>query len=239
MTDQTPRILIITTSAATMGTGDKPTGLWLEELTTPYYAFLDAGAEVTLASIAGGKVPVDPNSVKPAGENDASVERALKDADFQARIAGTPRFDSLDGTAFDAIVLPGGHGTMFDYPDSAALAKLVADFDASGRVVAAVCHGPAGLVGARRADGTPMVAGRRVAAFTDSEERAVGLDESVPFLLTSRLKELGARIEAGPDFEPFAIRDGNLVTGQNPASAEPLARLIFEAIEEKKTAQRG
>ena len=231
-----PRILIITTSAATMTGSDTPTGLWLEELTTPYYAFLDAGAEVTLASIAGGKVPVDPNSMKPAGENDASVERALKDAEFQALIADTPRFDRLDTSGFDAVVLPGGHGTMFDYPESEALAQLVSDFDAAGKVVAAVCHGPAGLVNARRADGTPVVAGRRVAAFTDSEERAVGLAEAVPFLLTTRLKELDARIEAGPDFEPFAIRDGNLVTGQNPASAEPIAKLVFQAIKEARAA---
>lgn len=231
-----PRILIITTSAATMGDSGKPTGLWLEELTTPYYAFQDAGAEVTLASISGGRVPVDPGSVKPEGENDPSVERALKDADFQARIAETPRFDTLDTAGFDAIVLPGGHGTMFDYPDSAALAKLVADYDAAGKVVAAVCHGPAGLVGARRADGTPVVAGRRVAAFTDSEERAMGLEEAVPFLLASRLQDLGAQHESGPDFEPFVLRDGNLVTGQNPASAEPLAKLVLEAVREVQTA---
>lgn len=233
-----PRILIVTTSAATMGDSDKPTGLWLEELTTPFYAFQDAGAEVTLASIAGGKVPVDPGSVKPEGENDPSVERALKDADFQARIAATRRFDTLDTSAFDAIVLPGGHGTMFDYPDSAPLARMVADFDATGKVVAAVCHGPAGLVGARRADGTPVVAGRRVAAFTDSEERAMGLEQAVPFLLETRLKELGAQHESGPDFAPFAIRDGNLVTGQNPASAEPLADLVFEAIGDGKAGRK-
>ena len=226
----TPKILIITTSAATMGTSDDPTGLWLEELTTPWYAFIDAGADLTLASIAGGKIPVDPRSLKPAGENDASVERALKDTTFQRFIAETPKFDTLDASAYDAILLPGGHGTMFDYPQNAALARLVADFDAAGKVVAAVCHGPAGLVGARKADGTPVVAGRRVAAFTDSEERAAGLDEAVPFLLETRLKELGARHESGPDFKPFALRDGNLVTGQNPASAEPLAKLVMEAL---------
>jgi putative intracellular protease/amidase len=225
-----PKILIITTSAATMGSSDEPTGLWLEELTTPWYAFVDAGADVTLASIAGGKVPVDPRSLKPAGENDASVERALKDATFQRLIADTPRFDTLDASGFDAILLPGGHGTMFDYPQNAALARLVSEFDAAGKVVAAVCHGPAGLVGARRADGTPVVAGRRVAAFTDSEERASGLDKAVPFLLQTRLEELGARHDSGPDFEPFAIRDGNLVTGQNPASAEPLAKLVMDAL---------
>lgn len=225
-----PKILIITTSAATMGTSDDPTGLWLEELTTPWYAFVDAGADLTLASIAGGKIPVDPRSLKPAGENDASVERALNDATFQRLIAETPKFDKLDASGYDAILLPGGHGTMFDYPQNAALARLVADFDAAGKVVAAVCHGPAGLVGARKADGTPVVAGRRVAAFTDSEERAAGLDKAVPFLLETRLKELGARHESGPDFKPFALRDGNLVTGQNPASAEPLAKLVMEAL---------
>lgn len=225
-----PKILIITTSAATMGTSDDPTGLWLEELTTPWYAFVDAGADLTLASIAGGKIPVDPRSLKPAGENDASVERALNDATFQRLIADTPKFDTLVASGYDAILLPGGHGTMFDYPQNAALARLVADFDAAGKVVAAVCHGPAGLVGARKADGTPVVAGRRVAAFTDSEERAAGLDKAVPFLLETRLKELGARHESGPDFKPFALRDGNLVTGQNPASAEPLAKLVMEAL---------
>lgn len=225
-----PKILIITTSAATMGTSEDPTGLWLEELTTPWYAFVDAGADLTLASIAGGKIPVDPRSLKPAGENDASVERALKDATFQRLIAETPKFDTLDASAYDAILLPGGHGTMFDYPQNTALARLVADFDAAGKVVAAVCHGPAGLVGARKADGTPVVAGRRVAAFTDSEERAAGLDKAVPFLLETRLKELGARHESGPDFKPFALLGGNLVTGQNPASAEPLAKLVMEAL---------
>ncbi|MBD1204862.1 MAG: type 1 glutamine amidotransferase domain-containing protein [Rhodobacteraceae bacterium] len=225
-----PKILIITTSAATMGTSDDPTGLWLEELTTPWYAFVDAGVNLTLASIAGGRIPVDPRSLKPVGENDASVDRALKDATFQRLIAETSKFDTLDASHYDAILLPGGHGTMFDYPENAALARLVAAFDAAGKVVAAVCHGPAGLVGARKADGTPVVAGRRVAAFTDSEERAAGLDKAVPFLLETRLKELGAQHESGPDFKPFALRDGNLVTGQNPASAKPLAKLVMEAL---------
>lgn len=231
-----PNILIITTSAATMGTSDEPTGLWLEELTTPYYAFIDAGARLTLASIAGGEIPVDPRSVEPAGENDTSVERALKDSTFQRLLAETPKFDTIDASVYDAILLPGGHGTMFDYPENNALASLVAEFDSAGKVVAAVCHGPAGLVGARKADGTPVVAGRRVAAFTDSEERAAGLEKMVPFMLETRLKELGARHEAGPDFKPFAVRDGNLVTGQNPQSAELLAKLVMEALSKREGA---
>lgn len=226
----TPRLLIITTSAATMGASPEPTGLWLEELTTPYYLFRDAGLAVTLASVRGGPVPVDPRSLAPAGENDASVERYLADPAAQAEVADTPCFETLSPADYDGLFLPGGHGTMFDYPLSDSLARLVADFDAAGKVVAAVCHGPAGLVAARRADGTPVVAGRRVAGFTDSEERAVGLDAAVPFLLETRLRALGAQYQSGPDFAPFAVQDGPLITGQNPASARPVADLVIAAL---------
>ena len=118
-------------------------------------------------------------------------------------------------------------------PASDELARLVERFDREGKIVAAVCHGPAGLVSAKKADGTPLVAGRRVAGFTDSEERAVGLDQAVPFLLETRLKELGGKHEGGPDFAPFALRDGNLVTGQNPASATLTAELVMEALKDK------
>jgi len=225
------RIVMVATSADRMTPGTEPTGVWLEELTTPYYAFRDAGAEVTLASIAGGAIPVDQRSLNAPGENDASVERYFEDEALKAVVADTPAFTTIDPSGYDALFLPGGHGTMFDLPGSEELARLVERFDRDGKLVAAVCHGPAGLVSARKADGTPFVAGRRVAGFTDSEERAVGLDEAVPFLLESRLKELGARHEGGPDFEPFALRDGTLVTGQNPASATRTAELLMEALE--------
>ncbi|WP_379920491.1 type 1 glutamine amidotransferase domain-containing protein [Erythrobacter sp. R86502] len=227
------RILMIATSADRMIPGTEPTGVWLEELTTPYYAFRDAGAEVTLASIKGGAIPVDQRSVNADGENDASVERYLKDDDLKAEVANTPVFTTIDPQGYDALFLPGGHGTMFDYPGSEELARMVERFDREGKIFAAVCHGPAGLVSAKKPDGTPLVAGRRVAAFTDSEERAVGLDEAVPFLLETRMKELGARHESGPDFQPFGVRDGNLVTGQNPASATRTAELVMEALMEK------
>ncbi len=224
-------ILLIATSAARMDNGE-PTGLWLEELTTPYYAFRDAGAEVTIASIAGGAIPVDPRSLKPDYENEPSVERSFGDEDFKQKTAATPRLDTLDGSGFDAIFLAGGHGTMFDFPESIALADLVARRLGAGAIVAAVCHGPAGLVAARDEHGVPLVKGRRLAAFTDSEERAVGLDGAVPFLLESRLRELGALHVSGPDFAPFATRDGALITGQNPASAAPTAALVMEALAE-------
>ena len=227
------RILMVATSADRMTPGTEPTGVWLEELTAPYYAFCDAGAEGTLASIKGGAIPVDQRSVNADGENDASVERYLKDDALKAEVASTPVFTSIDPAGYDALFLPGGHGTMFDYPGSDELARLVERFDREGKIVAAVCHGPAGLVSAKKADGTPLVAGRRVAGFTDSEERAVGLDQAVPFLLETRLKELGGKHESGPDFAPFALRDDNLVTGQNPASATRTAELVMEALKDK------
>lgn len=224
------KILMITTSASRMAPSNEPTGVWLEELTTPYYAFRNAGADVTIASITGGSVPVDPRSVKNVGENDASVERYLKDEALMAEVANTPNFTTVDATDYDVLFLPGGHGTMFDYPGSEPLARLVERFDRDDKIIASVCHGPAGLVSAKMPDGTPFVKGRKVAAFTDSEERAVGLDKAVPFLLEARLRELGAAYEGGPDFKPYVVRDGNLVTGQNPASATRMAGLVMEAL---------
>lgn len=223
------KILIVATSAAEMTNGE-PTGVWLEELTTPYYAFRDGGADVTVASIAGGRIPVDARSISKPGDNDASVERYLEDAEAQQTFNNTVAFTELDTDGFDAVFLPGGHGTMFDYPDSDALAALIETFDRAGKIVSAVCHGPAALVSAKAPDGAPFVKGRKVAAFTDSEEVAVGLDDAVPFLLETRLRELGALHEAAPDFEPFALQDGNLITGQNPASATKTATLVLDAL---------
>ena len=228
-------ILIIATSAKRMSDGET-TGLWLEELTTPYYAFRDAGASVTLASISGGEIPVDARSLAEEDEREASVQRYMEDPSAQSAVAETPRFDSLDPSDFDAIFLPGGHGTMFDFPDNPDLARLIETFDRDGKLIAAVCHGPAAFAGPTRRDGTPLIAGRKVAAFTDSEERAVGLDKSVPFLLASRLKALGADHHSAPDFQPFAVQDNNLITGQNPQSAEKVAQMVLDALDQKRQA---
>ena len=230
-----PKILIIATSAAQMDNGE-PTGLWLEELTTPYYAFLDQGADVELASISGGNIPIDQRSVAEHGENDTSVERYLKDPVAQDAVKDTRPFTDYHPDQFDAVFLPGGHGTMFDYPISTDLAKLIEAFDRAGKIISAVCHGPAGLVAAKTSSGEPLVKGRKVAAFTDSEETAVGLQDAVPFLLESRLRELGANHQSAPDFQPFAIRDANLITGQNPSSAKKTAALVLEAVSETETA---
>lgn len=227
------KIAVIATSSATLGERGERTGVWLEELTTPYYAFLDAGRTVDVYSIAGGAIPIDPRSLKPKGENEASVERYLEDAEARAAFAGSTPVTALDLEAYAAVFLPGGHGTMWDYPTNAALGAAIGAALEAGKIVGAVCHGPAGLVGATDKRGAPVVQGRKVAGFTNAEEEAVGLTETVPFLLETRLRALGAEVLTGPNFEPFVLRDGDLVTGQNPASAGPAARLVLEALSEK------
>lgn len=226
------RILTILTSSATMGAGGEPTGLWFEELATPYYAFVDAGAAVMLASIAGGPAPIDPRSLKPRGENETSVERFLADPSASAALAATVPLSEIKAEDHDAVFLPGGHGTMWDLPESDALAALLGTTWEAGKVVAAVCHGPAGLVRVTDETGAPLVGGRRVTAFSDGEERAVGLADRMPFLLEARLRGLGARYERAADFQPFAVADGRLVTGQNPASSALTAKLTLDALAE-------
>ncbi|MDO6386646.1 type 1 glutamine amidotransferase domain-containing protein [Uliginosibacterium sp. 31-12] len=228
------KILVILTSHATAGTSGQSTGLWLEEFTTPYYAFVDAGAQVEVASIAGGQVPVDPHSIEAVGKNPASVERYLQDEALRTRLATSIKIDGLAAADYDAVFMPGGHGTMWDLPTSDTLARLVSTAWGEGKIVAAVCHGPAGLVNAKDEKGQPLVAGRRVAAFSNTEEVAAGMDKSVPFALETRIRALGAHYESGPDFQPFAVRDGRLVTGQNPASSAKVAELVLQALREAK-----
>lgn len=213
------RILFILTSHDRLLDGS-PTGLWLEEHAVPYLAFTRAGHQVTVASVAGGQVPVDPASA-PTPEQQALWREAI------AALADTPAFDTLDASGFDAVYLPGGHGTVFDMPYHRQLHQLLFDFDASGRVIAAVCHAPAVFAGMRRPDGTPFIAGRHVAAFTDAEERAAQGTAKVPFLLETRLKELGAVHHAAPDWSSNARTDGRLVTGQNPQSSEAVAAQVL------------
>ncbi|MCJ2058030.1 type 1 glutamine amidotransferase domain-containing protein [Methylobacterium sp. J-048] len=224
------KILIVVTSSAVMEKTGEPTGLWLEELATPYYIFVDAGVAVTLASILGGSAPIDPRSVRAKGENPASVDRFLGDAAATTALRSTIPVEAVDASAYQAVFLPGGHGTMWDLPDSAALSAALRTVWTSGGVVADVCHGSAGLVSAKDAAGKPLVAGRRITGFSNSEERAAGLAEAVPFLLETRLRELDTRYECGADFQPFAIADGRLVTGQNPASSTRAAELTLDAL---------
>lgn len=226
---ETIAILIVLTSHDALGDSGRKTGLWFEELAEPYYAFVDAGARVDLASMAGGKVPIDPHSLHSSG-NPPSVDRFLKDKEAMRKLEASLRVDSVSGERYSAIFLPGGHGTMWDLPESASLAALLTTAWRDGKVLAAVCHGPAGLLNVRDATGRPLVAGKRVSAFTDAEEAAVGLAQVVPFALETRLRGMGARFESGPNFGIYTVRDGKLITGQNPASSAEVARLTLEAV---------
>ncbi|WP_132253338.1 type 1 glutamine amidotransferase domain-containing protein [Methylobacterium segetis] len=239
------KVLIVATSHAELGSSGHRTGVWLEELATPYYALLDGGADITLVSIRGGEIPFDPRSLpaeagggpgeEPAErqETPASVGRFLADAQALQVSRNSPALGSVNPAAFDAVFLPGGHGPMWDAATDDTLAQVIGSMFEGGKVVAAVCHGPAGLVRAQRADGRSIVEGRQVSAFTNTEEDAVGLTNVVPFLLEDRLKELGARFERGPDWQSFSVQDGNLITGQNPQSSEQVSRHVLNALGRK------
>jgi len=232
-----PRILIVLTSHGELGDTGRSTGFHWEELATPYWMFRDAGMEVELASIQGGTAPHDPTSLEAETDaNPASVARFLRDEGAMAALHSAMPLKEAVALRYDAVFLPGGHGTMFDLPGDRDLAELIGTVFDAGHIVSAVCHGPAGLVAARRADGRPIVEGRRVNGFTDAEEAAAGLTDAMPFLLETRLRELGGIFEGGADFKAYAVRDGNLVTGQNPASAGDVARKVLDALGEARSA---
>jgi putative intracellular protease/amidase len=227
-------VLMIVTSHAQLGNTGKPTGIWAEELTTPYYALVDAGFEVTLASPLGGTPPFADGSVKPKLEdNEGSVKRFLSDAAAMAKFNATHKTADLQAANYSAVFLPGGHGTMWDTATDNATARLVADAFNAGKPTAAVCHGPAGLVKALRLDGKSILFGKKVNGFTNAEETAAGLMEVVPFHLETKMRELGGVFESGPNWAPYAVRDGNLITGQNPASSALVASHVVAALQGK------
>jgi putative intracellular protease/amidase len=224
------RVLMIVTSNSRLGETGKPTGLWAEELAVPYYRLVDAGVAVDIASPTGGKTPIDPGSIKAPGSNGPTLERFLADTALQRQLAATPRVRTLDTVRYDGIFFPGGHGTMWDLPLDQGVTHAVEAAFANGKIIASVCHGAAGLVAAHRPDGLPVVYGRRITAFTDAEEAAVGLDDVVPFRLESRLRALGARFEAAANWQPFVLRDGMFISGQNPQSSELVADGVLAAL---------
>lgn len=217
------KILMVVTSHDRID-DEHPTGLWLEEFAVPYAEFKANGLDVEVASPRGGPAPVDPRS-------EPQAERADEWREARETLRDTRRINEIDSyDPYDAVFLPGGHGTMFDLPDNVALQDLLSDFIAGGKPVAAICHGPAAFVNLRSADGQPFVAGKRITAFTDGEEREVELADRMPFLLESRLRELGALFVAEPNWSDHVERDGNLVTGQNPASSGSAARAVLEQL---------
>ncbi|MNL24356.1 General stress protein 18 [compost metagenome] len=223
------KILIVLTSHDTLGDTGRKTGFWLEEFAAPYYAFVDAGAAVTLASPKGGQPPLDPKSDDPDAQTDAT-RRFRQDADAQRVLANTQRLADMQAADFDAVFYPGGHGPLWDLAEDAKSVALIETMLAAGKPVSAVCHAPGVLRHAKTADGKPLVQGRQVTGFSNSEEAAVQLTDVVPFLVEDELTHLGGLYSRGPDWQPHVVCDGLLVTGQNPASSVGVAEALLERL---------
>jgi putative intracellular protease/amidase len=219
-------ILMVLTSHDRLGDTGKKTGFWLEEFAAPYYVFKDAGANITLASPQGGQPPLDPKSDDPDAQTDAT-RRFKADPAAQQALASTVRLSSVKADDFDTVFYPGGHGPLWDLANDRDSTRLIETMYAAGKPLALVCHAPGVLRDAKAPDGSPLVKGKQVAGFTNSEEAAVGLTEVVPFLVEDMLAENGAQYSKGPDWQPHVVTDGKLVTGQNPASSEPAAHALL------------
>ncbi|MDM5317733.1 type 1 glutamine amidotransferase domain-containing protein [Fictibacillus sp. b24] len=215
-------ILMVVTTADNMN-NEHSTGLWLSEFGEAYVEFANAGYTIMVASPKGGKAPVDDRSLE--GEVPQEI------LDTAKHLENTVKLDEIkDIDGFDAIFLPGGHGTMFDLPENTKLQEVIRDLYEQNKVVAAVCHGPAGLVGVKLSDGKPLVAGKTVTAFTDAEEVATTLDQYMPFLLETRMRELGAEFVAAENWANHVQVDGNLITGQNPQSTISVAKEVLKQL---------
>lgn len=226
---QTNKILLVVTSSDRCGTAPEPTGFWLEEVAAPYYAFVDAKYDVTIASPQGGKAPQDPRSHAEDAQT-ASTRRFEADIKAQKKLDCTLKLSSVNATDYDAVFFAGGHGTMEDFAKDASVKAIAEHFWKQGKSVASVCHGPAVLTQSLNLRGEAMVKGKRFTCFTDAEETAIGVDRYVPFLLESRLKEQGGIAQNAAPFQPNVIVDGQLITGQNPASSIPVAEAIIHQL---------
>lgn len=220
-------ILIVVTNHPTIGTTDQPTGYFLSEVAHPWHVFTEAGYQVEFASPKGGFAPMDPKSFKLEDPINKKFWHTLEAVEG---LINTQALGSLDPKAYAALFFAGGHGTMFDFPDSDNVAKAIAEHYSAGGRIGAVCHGPAALIGVN-IDGQPLVAGKRVAGFTNEEEAAVNLTDAMPFLLETKLRELGAEFVPGEKFSSNVVVDGRLVTGQNPASATATAEALVKLIQ--------
>ena len=220
------KILMVLTSHDTLGNTGRKTGFWLEELAAPYYAFLEANADIVLASPKGGQPPLDPKSNEPSFQTDVT-RRFEKDAAATAQLANTVRLDSVSQDDFDAVFYPGGHGPLWDLAEDQKSIQLIEAFLAAGKPAALVCHAPGVLRHVKKPDGTPLVAGKKVAGFTNTEEEAVGLTNVVPFLVEDMLIANGGLYSKGADWSSYVVSDGLLITGQNPGSSTEAAQVLI------------
>ncbi|MGF6559568.1 putative intracellular protease/amidase [Erwinia aphidicola] len=225
------KILMVLTSHDRLGNTGRKTGFWLEELAAPYYAFKDAGAQITLASPKGGNPPLDPKSNEPDFQTE-HTHRFEADAAATAQLAATVRLDSISAADYDAVFYPGGHGPLWDLAEDENSIRLIENFLAANKHVALVCHAPGVLRHVTTPEGEPLVAGRKVTGFTNSEEEAVGLTEVVPFLVEDELIAKGGFYSKGPDWSSYVVSDGLLITGQNPTSSAATAEQLLKQLAE-------
>lgn len=228
MTTNDKKALIVVTSHNWLGTTKRRTGFHFEELAVPYWKFRDAGYSVDIASTTGGAAFADPSSIESTVLS-ASVQRFMSDRESQLKLDNTLTVESVEHVPYRMVFLAGGHGAMWDFPESTALAQMIGDAYDNGAIVGSVCHGAAGFVQVMRLDGKSLVDGLRVTSFTDAEEEAIRMEHVVPFMLESRLRELGGHFESAENFHSNVVSDRNLVTGQNPASSGPVAESMLAA----------
>jgi len=217
---------MVLTSHDQLGDTGEKTGFWLEEFAAPYYVFKDAGADITLVSPKGGQPPLDPKSNTDDAQTKAT-KRFKDDAESQERLANTQKLDSVDLAQFDGIFYPGGHGPLWDLTNNPISTALIENAIKAGKPVAAVCHAPGVLRDVKAENGEPLVKGKTVTGFSNSEEEGVGLTDVVPFLLEDMLKEKGGAYEKGEDWGEYVVEDGLLITGQNPASSKKAAEMLM------------
>ncbi|VFR20614.1 ThiJ/PfpI family protein [plant metagenome] len=229
------KVLMVLTSHEQLGNTGRKTGFWLEELAAPYYVFKDAGAEIVLASPKGGQPPLDPKSNEPAFQT-AETRRFEADASATAQLAATVRLDSVSQADFDTVFYPGGHGPLWDLAEDATSATLLEAFLANGKPIALVCHAPGVLQHVKTPAGRPLVEGKQVTGFSNTEEDAVELTDIVPFLVEDVLKAQGGVYAKGPDWAPYIVQDGLLITGQNPASSAAAATRLLAQLAAGKSA---
>ena len=227
------KILIVLTSHSALGNTSEKTGFWVEEFASPYYIFEDAGADITIASPQGGQPPVDPKSEVESAQT-PSTERFYKDSALIDKVAHTVKLSTIQESDFDAVFYPGGHGPLWDLANDLDSIRLIASFYNHQKPIAFVCHAPAALINVVAIDGHPIVKGKHITSFSNTEEEAVKLSDIVPFLLADELEKHGALYTKGPDWAPYVQQDGLLITGQNPASSAPVAQLLLETLKGEK-----
>jgi putative intracellular protease/amidase len=226
------KVLLVLTSHDQLGDTGLKTGFWLEELAAPYYRFKDAGAEVVLASPKGGRPPLDPKSNEPDFQTELT-HRFEADAEAEAALASTVPLASVSPDSFDAVFYPGGHGPLWDLAEDKVSIDLIQNTVRSGKPVALVCHAPGVLRHVVNEDGSPLVQGKRVTGFTNTEEEAVQLTKVVPFLVEDELVAKGGNYSKGDDWASYTVQDGLLITGQNPASSGPAADVLLKFLGER------